>query len=124
MNAKPEDVRLDVAALQQRLKGRWADLRDKARTLAADPRLIRTEGQTMAEHREDILAKLRILVAEGEVNRAFPHRLGGSDDPGGNIAGFEELLIADPSLQIKSGVQWGLFGAAILHLGTEEHHER
>ncbi len=124
MNAKPEDVRLDVAALQQRLKGRWADLRDKARTLAADPRLIRTEGQTMAEHREDILAKLRILVAEGEVNRAFPERLGGSDDPGGNIAGFEELLIADPSLQIKSGVQWGLFGAAILHLGTKDHHER
>lgn len=124
MNAKPEDVRLDVAALQQRLKGRWADLRDKARMLAADPRLIRTEGQTMAEHREDILAKLRILVAEGEVNRAFPERLGGSDDPGGNIAGFEELLIADPSLQIKSGVQWGLFGAAILHLGTKDHHER
>src|SRR5690625_7969962 len=89
MNAKPEDVRLDVAALQQRLKGRWADLRDKARTLAADPRLIRTEGQTMAEHREDIFAKLRILVDEGEVNRAFPARLGGSDDPGGNIAGFE-----------------------------------
>src|SRR5690625_7342416 len=92
MNAKPEDVRLDVAALQQRLKGRWADLRDKARRLAADPRLIRTEGQTMAEHREDIFAKLRILVDEGEVNRAFPARLGGSDDPGGNSAGFEELL--------------------------------
>src|SRR5690625_2510144 len=124
MNAKPEDARLDVAALQQRLKGRWADLRDKARMLAADPRLIRTEGQTMAEHREDILAKLRILVAEGEVNCDFPGRRGGSDEPGGNIAGFEELLIADPSLQIKSGVQWGLFGAAILHLGTEEHHER
>src|SRR5690625_2009776 len=78
----------------------------------------------MAEHRDDIFAKLRILVEEGEVNRAFPTRLGGSDDPGGNIAGFEELLIADPSLQIKAGVQWGLFGSAILHLGTEDHHDR
>src|SRR5690606_30478265 len=43
---------------------------------------------------------------------------------GGNIAAFEELILADPSLQIKAGVQWGLFGAAILHLGTEKHHEK
>lgn len=124
MNTQPEEPHVDVPALQQRLKGRWAPLRDKARRLAADPRLIRTEGQTMAEHRDDIFAKLRILVEEGEVNRAFPTRLGGGDDPGGNIAGFEELLIADPSLQIKAGVQWGLFGSAILHLGTEDHHDR
>src|SRR5690606_1061954 len=45
-------------------------------------------------------------------------------DHGGNIAAFEELVLADPSLQVKSGVQWGLFGAAILHLGTRRHHER
>src|SRR5665647_520942 len=32
--------------------------------------------------------------------------------------------IADPSLQIKAGVQWGLFASAILHLGTEDHHAR
>jgi len=119
-----DDAQVDVAALTDRLKGRWAGLRDKARSLAADPRLVRTEGQTVDEHRQDIFAKLKILVDEGEVNRAFPKFLGGGDDPGGNIAGFEELLIADPSLQIKSGVQWGLFGAAILHLGTEEHHKR
>ena len=50
-------------------------------------------------------------------------RVGGHDDHGGNIAGFEELVIADPSLQIKAGVQWGLFGAAVLHLGTEYHHQ-
>ncbi|MFX5817200.1 acyl-CoA dehydrogenase family protein, partial [Acinetobacter baumannii] len=39
-------------------------------------------------------------------------------------AGFEELVAADPSLQIKSGVQWGLFGSAVLQLGTEKHHEQ
>ena len=32
-------------------------------------------------------------------------------------------MLADPSLQIKSGVQWGLFAAAVLHLGTERHHD-
>jgi acyl-CoA oxidase len=47
-----------------------------------------------------------------------------SDDHGGNIAGFEELVTADPSLQIKAGVQWGLFGSAVMHLGTAEHHQK
>jgi acyl-CoA oxidase len=32
-----------------------------------------------------------------------------------------ELVLADPSLQIKSGVQWGLFGSAIYQLGTKKH---
>src|SRR4029079_18803365 len=58
------------------------------------------------------------------VHKAFLKELGGADDHGGNIAAFEELVLADPSLQIKSGVQWGLFGAAVLHLGTTPHHEK
>lgn len=58
------------------------------------------------------------------MHRAFPLAFGGEEDNGANIAGFEELVAADPSLQIKSGVQWGLFGGAVLQLGTEEHHRR
>ena len=112
---------VDVAALEQVLLGRWADVRRSARTLLADPRLHRIEGLPMAEHRERILDQLRILAAEGDVLRAFPTALGGADDHGGSVARFEELVVADPSLQIKSGVQWGLFASAILHLGTERH---
>ena len=117
-------VRIDVAALGERLLGRWAEQRRFIRTLATDPRLQRIEGQTMAEHRARILDQLHVLVAEGAVQRAFPKAVGGHDDHGGSIAGFEELLVADPSLQIKSGVQWGLFASAVMHLGTEEHHRR
>ncbi|MET1018262.1 MAG: acyl-CoA dehydrogenase, partial [Leifsonia flava] len=90
---------------------------------AAHPDLQRIEGQSMDEHRERVLGQLKILVDQRAVHRAFPTSLGGFDDHGGNIAQFEELVIADPSLQIKAGVQWGLFGAAVLHLGTEFHHE-
>ncbi|MGA1201269.1 MAG: acyl-CoA dehydrogenase family protein, partial [Aquiluna sp.] len=36
---------------------------------------------------------------------------------------FEELILGDASLQIKFGVQWGLFGSAILNLGTDYHHK-
>ena len=31
--------------------------------------------------------------------------------------------MGDLSLLVKAGVQWGLFGGAILHLGTERHHD-
>lgn len=114
---------VDVAALGRQLLGTWADTRLEARKRAAMPELQRIEGQSMAEHRERVLGQLKLLVEMGAVHKAFPKELGGQDDHGGNIAAFEELVLADPSLQIKSGVQWGLFGAAVLHLGTKFHHE-
>ncbi|WP_395245655.1 acyl-CoA dehydrogenase [Agromyces sp. MMS24-K17] len=118
------DPRIDVALLGRQLLGTWADIRLEARHRAATPEFQRIEGQTMAEHRERVLGQLKLLVDTGAVHRAFPKALGGQDDHGGNIAAFEELVVADPSLQIKSGVQWGLFGSAVLHLGTAKHHER
>lgn len=116
--------KVDVESLGRQLLGTWADIRLAARERAADPALQRIEGQSMEEHRERVLGQLKLLVEQGAVHRAFPKELGGHDDHGGNIAGFEELVVADPSLQIKSGVQWGLFGAAVLHLGTRAHHEK
>src|SRR5665647_3099992 len=47
--------------------------------------------------------------------------------PGSSLAWWSSVprrRLADPSLQIKAGVQWGLFASAILHLGTEGHHAR
>ncbi|MCK8609240.1 acyl-CoA dehydrogenase [Agromyces sp. C10] len=115
---------VDVAALGRQLLGTWADIRLEARARAARPEYQRIEGQPMAEHRERVLGQLKLLVDSGAIAKAFPKELGGEDDHGGNIAAFEELVLADPSLQIKSGVQWGLFGAAVLHLGTRPHHEK
>jgi acyl-CoA oxidase len=102
--------------------GRWAHVRRSARDFVARPELRRIEGLSMADHRARVMEQLRLLVNEGEVHRAFPRSVGGKGDHGGNVAAFEELVIADPSLQIKGGVQWGLFGGAVLHLGTERHH--
>ncbi|NKX49184.1 acyl-CoA dehydrogenase, partial [Arthrobacter deserti] len=115
---------VDAGQLGEYLLGRWADIRRAARELAAHPELHRIDGLPMAEHRQRVSAQLQHLADHGSVHRAFPARFGGADDPGGNIAGFGELVLADPSLQIKAGVQWGLFGAAILHLGTAEHHDK
>ncbi|MCU1479230.1 MAG: acyl-CoA dehydrogenase [Subtercola sp.] len=114
---------VDVEWLGHYLLGTWAEARLESRRVAGRPELQRIEGLSLQEHRERVFGQLRLLVDEGAVNKAFPKRLGGQDDHGGNIAGFEELVTADPSLQIKSGVQWGLFGSAVLHLGTEYHHD-
>jgi acyl-CoA oxidase len=119
----PTAPKVDVEQLGRQLLGTWAEVRVAARKLTARPELHRVEGLTMAEHRARVFEQLRLLADNGHVLRAFPKHLGGLDDHGGNIAGFEELVTADPSLQIKAGVQWGLFGAAVLHLGTQAHHE-
>lgn len=119
---QPGAPRVDLEQLGRQLLGTWADVRLASRELTARPEMQRIDGQPMEEHRERVLGQLKLLVEHGGVHRAFPKAVGGKDDHGGNIAGFEELVTADPSLQIKSGVQWGLFSAAILHLGTEYHH--
>ena len=119
-----DNTGVDVAQLGELLLGQWAEVRLAARKLAGMPELHKVEGLTHVEHRERVFQQLGILVQQDGVHRAFPTRLGGTDDHGGNIAGFEELVIADPSLQIKGGVQWGLFGSAVLHLGNETHQDK
>ncbi|MCU1573932.1 MAG: acyl-CoA dehydrogenase [Micrococcaceae bacterium] len=121
-SAKP--ARVDVPALEQALLGKWADVRRQARELASRPEVHKVEGLGSAEHRRRAFGQMTYLVENKAVHRAFPTRLGGSDDHGGNVAGFQELVTADPSLQIKAGVQWGLFGSAVMHLGTETHHDK
>lgn len=119
-----DDAGVDVAVLGEMLLGRWAEVRLAARKLAGLPELHKVEGLSHVEHRERVFKQLGVLVEHDGVHRAFPVRLGGANDHGGNVAGFEELVIADPSLQIKGGVQWGLFGSAVLHLGNEEHQDK
>ncbi|MFV0252974.1 MAG: acyl-CoA dehydrogenase [Beutenbergiaceae bacterium] len=114
---------LDRDLINAVLDGRWASLRRTSRNLCLEPRFRKISGQSYHEHRERVLDQLHGLVQREAVQRAFPQRLGGQDDPGGNLARFEELVVGDPSMQIKAGVQWGLFAAAVLHLGTERHHD-
>lgn len=115
---------IDRDLVSRMLLGTWADTRREARELIKDPAFWQVNGLPMEEHRERVLSQLHLLVDAGGSRRAFPKEYGGLEDNGANLAGFEELVLADPSLQIKSGVQWGLFGSAIYQLGTEKHHDR
>src|SRR6478609_4856155 len=116
--------RVDVEALGRQLLGDWAEARLASRELSSRPEMQKQEGLSVADHRTRVFDQLKLLVENGQVHRAFPKSVGGQEDNGGNIAAFEELVAADPSVQIKSGVQWGLFGSAVMHLGTEHHHTK
>ena len=123
-NAIAKGARIDTDWLGEYLLGQWAEARRESRELMKNDAFHRIDDLTLGEQRERVFGQLGRLVEARSIQRAFPSALGGSDDHGGNVASFEELVLADPSLQIKSGVQWGLFGAAVLHLGTEYHHEK
>jgi len=113
----------DTEKVGRRLLGRWAEIRLHTRSVIEDQELFRDDSLAMPEHRERVLEQLKVLVREGATQYGFPEELGGQLNPGGSLSSFEELVFADPSLQIKFGVQWGLFGSAILYLGTKHHHQ-
>jgi acyl-CoA oxidase len=83
-----------------------------------DPDLSRTD------YRDQVFTWCRTLADEGLGLLSFPREVGGQDDPAAAMAVVETLAEHDLSLVTKYGVQFGLFGGAILHLGTSRHHER
>jgi acyl-CoA oxidase len=111
-----------AADLRPHLDGRWADIRARSRELATDPRFAVTVGDDTETQRADVLTRMAVLAELGYSALGFPSKYGGQDDVGGSVTGFEMLATGDLSLLVKAGVQWGLFGGAVLHLGTERHH--
>ena len=105
------------------LDGRWPEAREQARVHLRTPEFRPVYGLDMETHRTRVLAQAKSLADNGHATLGFPRRYGGQGDVGGSVTSFEMLAFADLSLQVKAGVQWGLFGGAILHLGTERHHE-
>jgi acyl-CoA oxidase len=101
-----------------------AEVRDKVRDLLSRPELLPGDDLPSNQHRELVLEQCRILAEQGGSNLGFPPSYGGGGDVGASIASFETLAWGDLSLLVKSGVQFGLFGGAVLHLGTDRHHDR
>src|SRR4051794_25965196 len=109
--------------LRALLDGEYAEIRDRVRRWQSRPGNEPVVDLPMEDHREQVLAWARELSSEGETGRGFPIAYGGEGDVGGSVASFGALAFGDLSLLVKCGVQFGLFGGAILHLGTERHHK-
>jgi acyl-CoA oxidase len=112
----------DAGIIREVLDGRWREIRERARELAKDPRFAVHIGDDTETQRARVLERMGALAELGYSRLGFPTAYGGGNDVGASITGFEMLAMGDLSLLVKAGVQWGLFGGAILHLGTERHH--
>ncbi len=119
----PTDVTpATVAAVGRTLDGRWHDLRESIRAREDFAELKVAPGIDTESYRAAIWDMLGTLAADGHALHGFPVAVGGHGDIGGSVVSFEMLAFADLSLQVKSGVQWGLFGGAIQALGNTEQH--
>lgn len=118
------DVTVNVAILRELILGPYGAERVATRELLKDKRFHHIPGLTAKEQRERTYAALGLLAGSDAILAGLPQTQGGSGRPGAYVASFEEIVLADPSLQIKAGVQWGLFGSAVLNLGTEYHHQK
>jgi acyl-CoA oxidase len=116
---------VDVPALTRLLDGRYGEVRDLVRTNLATYASVLEDAEQL--DREAFRDRVRDLVVEmaatGQTGMGFPTEYGGGGDLGASIAAFETLAFGDLSVLVKVGVQFGLFGGAILQLGTKPHHD-
>ncbi|GIE95266.1 acyl-CoA dehydrogenase family protein [Paractinoplanes rishiriensis] len=112
-----------MIGLQEVLDGRWAAVRRAAREQLGGTHFVAVPGETMAQARERVSRLLRELPTDPGIASGFPSRYGGRSDPGASVVAAEMLAHLDLSLMVKAGVQWGLFGGAVVALGTERHHD-
>ena len=113
----PEDQRT-VQALRTLLDGRWAGVRDTVREQVRGERFAPVAGLSVEEHRARVADQLAALARTEVPGYGFSPDVGGAGDFGASCVAFE-MLVADMSLMVKVGVQWGLFGGAIQALGTD-----
>jgi acyl-CoA oxidase len=123
MSTTAAGASLDTDALRRWLDGEHRQIREQVRDRLAGMDLAQADGISRVEYRELVLRWATELGREGQTALGFPRKYGGEGNVAGSIASFETLAHGDLSLLVKCGVQFGLFGGAILQLGTERHHE-
>lgn len=116
---------VDVPALTHLLDGRYAEVRAMARKQLVQHAGLLEQARELSreDYREEVLRVVQELASQGATGLGFPKEYGGGGDIGASVAAFETMGFGDLSALVKVGVQFGLFGGAILQLGTEKHHE-
>jgi acyl-CoA oxidase len=117
----PEIDWFNPTVLHAQLEQDYPEVRETIREVMSRPEFAPPLGISTAEYRELTLAWAKTLADEGLTKWGSP---GPEYSPGATVAMFETLSLGDLSLLIKFGVQFGLWGGAVHHLGTEIHHER
>ena len=116
---------IDVPALAALLDGKYADAREMTRKNLVQYAEVLDDAIAMPtpEFRERVLQVVREMAKTGASGLGFPTEYGGGGDIGASVAAFETMAFGDLSVLVKVGVQFGLFGGAILQLGSKHHHD-
>ncbi len=119
------DLDVDILALTALLDGGYGEIRTRVREGLVEYASVLDDAETMTrdEFRERVKDVVVELAATGQTGMGFPEEYGGGGDIGASVAAFETLGYGDLSVLVKVGVQFGLFGGAILQLGTKPHHD-
>ncbi|MFV0406448.1 MAG: acyl-CoA dehydrogenase [Propioniciclava sp.] len=110
-------------ALRTALDGPFHAIKQRWRTDVTAADIVRDPALTLTEARAWVLSHLRALPPRKLAIAGFPDEYGGQGTQGDSVAHFEMLALGDLSLTIKSGVQHGLYGGALVNLGTRWHHD-
>ena len=113
-----------VEALRDLLDDDFKEERRKLRILLRDPAFEYRYTRDKDVHRKQVLEWCAMLANQGYGALSYPEEYGGQNSMSKYAAIFETLAHHDLSLVIKFGVQFGLFGGAIMHLGTKSHHDK
>lgn len=115
---------IDVPTLQAELDGKHAELRQQVFKLLLDPVFELQTIRSKSVYREQVLKWCQLVADQGLGALHLPAQYGGKDDMGAFATVFETLGYHDLSLVVKYGVQFGLWGGAVLWLGTQAHHDK
>ncbi len=116
---------IDVPALTALLDGTYVEVRNLTRKRLVEYAAVLDDQREMdrTAFRERVREVVKELAGTGQTGLGFPVEYGGGGDIGASVAAFETMAFGDLSVLVKVGVQFGLFGGAILQLGTERHHQ-
>ena len=116
---------LDTVALRVFLDGEHAIVREHVRAILARPDFLPPQPPPPTdEYRRLVSERAKALASTNGPALLFPGEFGGLGQVGAAITAFETLGHSDLSVLVVCGVQFGLFGGAVHHLGTRKHHER
>lgn len=120
-----ERASFDVEALGDLLDAPYGELlRGLRETLASPEFAWPKKPLPTSEFRELTLEWTRGLARRGYGGLFFPAEYGGGGDRAQSLTLSEVIPQHDGSLNVKFGVQFGLWGGSVFQLGTAYHHRK
>jgi acyl-CoA oxidase len=118
-----ESANFDVKAMKAVLDGPYADLKHDVLSFLKGESFTYDYTKSTPEAREQVLEWLKEVAGHGLGTYAYPG-VTSESDMGAFVTIFETLATFDLSLVVKFGVQFGLFGGSIYHLGSPEQRQQ